>query len=52
MKALKERGYRSIHFLVNKHNIKDIKCYAYFGFDVVGECYMYDQDFLCYEKAL
>ena len=23
-----------------------------FGFDVVGECYMYDQDFLCYEKTL
>lgn len=52
MKALKERGYKSIHFLVNKHNIKAIKCYAHFGFDVVGECYMYDQDFLCYEKTL
>ena len=52
LKALKERGCKSIHFLVNKHNIKAIKCYAHFGFGVVGECYMYDQDFLCYEKAL
>ncbi|MBR6147496.1 MAG: GNAT family N-acetyltransferase [Lachnospiraceae bacterium] len=52
MKILKEREYKSIHFLVNKHNIKAIKCYAHFGFDVVEECYMYDQDFLCYEKAL
>ena len=50
--GLKERGYKSTHFLVNKHNVKAIKCYASFGFDVVGECFMYDQDFLCYEKAL
>ncbi|MCR5670324.1 MAG: GNAT family N-acetyltransferase [Butyrivibrio sp.] len=52
IKALKERGHKSIHFLVNKHNLKAIKCYASFGFNVVGECFMYDQDFLCYEKAL
>ena len=52
MAALKERGYNSIHFLVNKYNVKAIKCYAVFGFNVVGECYMYDQDFLCYEKEL
>ena len=52
MEKLKERGYRSIHFLVNKHNIPAIRSYAYFGFNVVGECYMYDQDFLCYEKEL
>ena len=52
MKVLKERGYKSVHFLVNKHNVKAIKCYASFGFNVVGECFMYDQDFLCYEKEL
>ena len=52
LKALKERGYKSTHFLVNKYNVKAIKCYASFGFNVVGECYMYDEDFLCYEKVL
>ncbi|MBP5608017.1 MAG: GNAT family N-acetyltransferase [Lachnospiraceae bacterium] len=52
MKILKERGFRSIHFLVNKHNIKAIASYAVFGFAIVGECHMYEQDFLCYEKAL
>lgn len=52
MEVLKERGFKSIHFLVNKYNVKAIKCYASFGFQVVGECFMYDQDFLCYEKAL
>ena len=52
MKTLKERGYKSIHFLVNKENKKAISCYSHFGFNVVGECFMYDQDFLCYEKEL
>ncbi len=52
MKILKERGFRSIHFLVNKHNQKAIASYAVFGFAIVGECHMYEQDFLCYEKAL
>ena len=52
LKTLKERGYKSTHFLVNKYNVKAIKCYAAFGFNVVGECFMCDQDFFCYEKEL
>lgn len=52
MDVLKERGYKSIHFLVNKHNEKAIRSYSFFNFNVVGECFMYDQDFLCYEKEL
>lgn len=52
MDELKRRGFRGIHILVNKHNAKAIKCYAVFGFRVVGECHMYEQDFLCYEREL
>ena len=52
MEELKRRGYKGIHMLVNKHNKKAISCYSVFGFGVVGECHMYDQDFLCYEKEL
>ena len=52
MNELKARGNKSIHFLVNKYNEKAIRSYAKFGFDVVGECHLFDQDFLCYEKAL
>ena len=52
MDSLKERGYKSIHFLVNKHNVKAIKSYDVFRFNVVGECHMFDQDFWCYEKEL
>ncbi len=52
MDELKRRGYKGIHFLVNRYNTKAIRCYAAFGFHIAGECYMYDQDFLCYEKEL
>lgn len=52
MKTLAERGRKSVHFLVNKANVKAIRSYAHLNFHVVGECYMYEQSFLCYEKAL
>ncbi len=52
MDELKKMGHKSVHFLVNKYNQKAIRSYAAFGFNVVGECFMYDQDFLCYEKSL
>lgn len=52
MDELKRRGFQGIHILVNKYNSKAIACYSIFGFQVVGECHMYEQDFLCYEKVL
>ena len=52
MEELKRRGCNGIHILVGKYNTKAIRSYAVFGFDEVGECYLYDQDFLCYEKRL
>ena len=52
MDELKRRGFRGIRMLVNKLNRKAIRCYAVFGFRVVGECRMYEQNFLCYEKEL
>ena len=52
MDELRRRGYRGIHILVGKHNIKAIRSYAVFGFKMVGECFMYEHDYLCYEKEL
>ena len=52
MEELSRRGYRSIHLLVNSRNVKALRSYAVFRFDTVGECDMYDQHFLCYEKNL
>ena len=52
MEEAKRRGYKGIRMLVNRYNEKAIRLYAGFNFNVVGECNMYDQDFLCYEKPL
>ena len=52
MEELKRRGFKGVHFLVNKHNVKAIRSYQVFGFDVAGDVRMYDQDLLCYEKEL
>ena len=52
MNVLKARGFRSVHIIVNRDNIKAIRSYARFGFRTAGECEMYQQRFLCYEKEL
>ena len=52
MERWKEKGVKSIHFLVNRFNVKAIRSYSVFGFRVVGTCEMYEQPFLCYEKEL
>ena len=53
MEELKRRGYLSCHFLVNKHHLRAQRAYAHVeGLKVVGECELFDQPFLCYEKEL
>ena len=52
MKELKNRGFKGFHFLVNKYNKKALKSYSAFNFTKVGECHLFDQDFLCYETEL
>ena len=52
MEEAGRRGYKGIRMLVNRYNQKAIRLYAGFDFNVVGECHMYDEDFLCYEKPL
>ena len=52
LEQLKKRNFKSLHFLVNKHNVKALKCYSAFDFTKVGECELYDQPMLCYEMEL
>ena len=52
LKELKAREFKSLHFLVNRNNLKALKCYAAYDFIKVGECELYDQPMLCYEMAL
>lgn len=52
MKVLKERGKRSVHFLVNRLNVKALRSYDKLKFNNVGECFLFEQPFFCYEKDL
>ncbi|SDB23749.1 Acetyltransferase (GNAT) family protein [Pseudobutyrivibrio sp. YE44] len=52
MKEIKRRGFKSLHFLVNRNNVKALKCYSSFDFEKVGECEIFEQPMYCYEKAL
>ena len=52
MEELERRGFRGIHILVNRYNVKAIRSYAVFGFREVGQCHLYEQDFLCYQREL
>ena len=52
LSELKKRNYKSLHFLVNKNNLKARNCYSHFPFVKVGECEIYDQPMLCYEMKL
>ncbi len=49
---IKRRGYKGIHIIVNKKNLNALRLYDSFGYINVGECFMYEQDFWCYEKKL
>ena len=52
LEELKNRSYKSLHFLVHRHNLKALKCYSAFPFNKVGECELYEQPMVCYEMEL
>ncbi len=49
---LKRRGFKSIHYLVDKNNAKALKSYSHFGFRTVGETFMYEHEYYCCEREL
>ena len=52
LEELRKRGFKSLHFLVNRNNLKACKCYAAYPFNKMGECELYEQPMLCYEMEL
>ena len=52
MAELKSQGYKAVHILVAKDNVKALRSYEKLHFDVVGESDLFDEDWWCYEKAL
>ena len=52
MELLRKRGYKSVHFLVNRLNVKALKSYGKLEFNTVGECEIFNQPMFAYEKPL
>lgn len=52
MKVLKERGLKSVHYLVAVENKRARKSYEKLAFHYVGDTVLWGHDYLCYEKEL
>lgn len=49
---LRREGKRSVHILVKTGHEAALKAYSAIGFKLVGQCNMFDKDFVCMEKEL
>lgn len=49
---LKSQGMRSVHILVRMGHTAALRSYANLGFVKVGECELFDKQFVCLEKEL
>lgn len=47
-----KNGFKSVHYLVSKHNLSAQKAYSRLKFKLAGECQMYEDEFWCYEKEI
>lgn len=52
IKVLKNRKYKSVHYLVSKHNEKALASYKKLDFKCVGESDILENDWYCYEMLL
>ncbi|MGN1111484.1 MAG: GNAT family N-acetyltransferase [Oscillospiraceae bacterium] len=50
--VLRKEGKRSVHILVKTGHTTALSLYSSIGFKVVGECNLYDKDFVCMEIEL
>lgn len=52
LERLKNEGKKSVHILVKTGHIVALGLYTKIGFKQVGECNMFDKDFVCMEIGL
>lgn len=52
MAELKAMGYKAVHILVAKDNVKALRSYEKLHFTTVGECELFEHSYWCYEKEL
>ena len=48
-KEMEKRGYDNIHFLASKTNPAALACYEKMDVEIVGEAFLYETDWWCYE---
>ena len=49
---LRKEGKKSVHILVKTGHRAALSLYSSIGFKIVGECRMFDKDFICMETEL
>ena len=52
MAELKSQGYKAVHILVAKDNVKALRSYEKLHFSTAGECELFGNSYWCYEKEL
>ena len=52
MAELKSQGYKAVHILVAKDNVKALRSYEKLHFTTAGECELSGHSYWCYEKEL
>lgn len=52
IRGLKNKGCPAVHLLAARSNRAAVRTYEKLGFELCGECRMYDIDFYMYEKLL
>ena len=52
MAELKAQGYKAVHILVAKDNVKALRSYEKLHFTTVGDCELFGHSYWCYEKEL
>lgn len=50
--VLRKQRKRSVHILVRKGHEVAMRSYTHLGYEKVGECSLYDMQFVCMERAL
>ena len=50
--VMKQRGYVTVHYLVSCQHTKALAAYAKLDFIRVGECDLFSNKWLCYEKII
>lgn len=52
MAELKTQGYKAVHILVAKDNVKALRSYEKLHFSTAGECELFGHSYWCYERKL